>query len=317
MNLLAQIRRFLGAWRSGHPAARAGMIRKALRIISGPFDRVGAIGLSAGDSLELPPCVLICSPPRSGSTITYQVVARVLPTAPIINLHMVVPRSARRWRRWLRCCLRPARGFDNYYGHTTQWLDVNEGNEIIDYLFADDNPASIRRRFTEVCAWAGADASHPFVMKNVKVYDRIAALHRAVPELLLLRVRRSLPQVVQSELRGHHDLGTFNPIPPELAGVPWDDPVDFAVRQVVAVERILDRELRQAAADTQIEWHYEGLCGDPQGHLITLARRLGVEPDRLDWSGLGGGLKVSERRKVSDADAERIDRLLEASGYAS
>lgn len=310
MNLVRQAKRFAGAWRSGHPAARAGMMRKALRIVAGPLDRLAAWRLPVGDPAILPPCVLICSPPRSGSTITYQVIARVLPVAPIMNLHMVAPRSARRWQRWLRSVLRPADGFDNYYGHTRRWLDVNEGNEIVDFLFLDDDPASVRARFADVAAWAGAGSGRPFVMKNVKIYQRITDLHRAVPELIFLRVRRTMSQIVQSELRGFRDLGTFNPIPPTLAGVPFDDPVDFAVRQVSAIEQTLDEQLGQVPANRRIEWYYEDLCTDPRAHLRGLAESLGLHPEDLDWSGLGAGLRASERRKVPESEAFRIEALL-------
>ena len=73
---------------------RIALVRKAVAPITRSIDNL--IPNSLENHNSTPNCVIICSPPRSGSTAVYQILARALPCATVTNLHQLFPRNATR-----------------------------------------------------------------------------------------------------------------------------------------------------------------------------------------------------------------------------
>ncbi len=306
----AQARRLLGALRSGHPAARLGMALAAARPLTVALDRL-LRALPAQPPEVMPPCVMIASPPRSGSTVVYQATTRALRCVYISNLHMLLPALASRWmlRRERFAAVMP--GFNNYYGHTPSIYDVNEGNALMQWVLSPGlDAAQVRRRFGALATWVGAASDRPLIYKNVWAYDQLARLRDAVPELWTVRLRRDPEQAIQSELKAHYELGTFNPIPAALRADPPADPVSFAVRQMLAVERTIDAQLAQAGESRVVRWSYEAFCAEPRRHVLALAESLGMDERGLRFDPAELALRASMDQKVDRAELEAIRAML-------
>lgn len=246
----------------------------------------------------------------------FQIVARALPCVFPSNLHFVLPRTA----GWLLRRRRSAASLPltrSYYGHTSSLFDVDEGNEILRELLPEGaGEAEVRRRWLELMRRMRASAAAPFVAKNVGAYDRVSRLARAVPELRVLELRRETSEVVASELAAYRELGAFNPVPAALAEVDCDrDPLDFACRQIVEIERVIDREMASVDGDRRLSWRYEEFCARPLDHLEQLAGALDLEAGALAREAVPAELRASRRADSTTAavtQARRIDRTLQA-----
>ena len=149
------------------------------------------------------------------------------------------------------------------------------------------------------------------IFKNVGAYSKILCLHEAVPELIFLRVKRNSEQVIQSVLHAYHELGYFNPIPTSLQYSAADNPIEFSVRQILEIERIIDIQKKKIDPSVWLEWSYEDFCVDTWAMISNLAQNyLQMEQSCLRKDSLTK-LKVSRRAKVSKNEGHRISCLLQ------
>ena len=312
-HFIQQVKRFAGAVQSGHPAAWLGMFLKAVGPPGRFLDRCvsGSPSEAGSKSESMPACVMIVSPPRSGSTLIYQALTRAIPCVYLSNLHLVFPSFASGWLM-KRDRLGRNSGFDNFYGYTSSLSDVCEGNELVGEWFeGGPDHRRVREKFLCFIEKMRASETHPLIFKNVRNYTRISILHQAVPELVFLRIRRNTEQTVQSVVKAYHELGGFHPVPPALEGRVIGDPVEFAVRQILEIEREIDAQKRAIDPSVWLEWTYENFCSDAWAKIEGLAENyLKMDKARLRRDGLSEPLTASRRPKVSEQEARRITELL-------
>jgi len=309
-----KISRIKGAIASGHTAARLAILIQLISIPCKLIDKLLSFLINNKNKRDsLPPCLMIVSPPRSGSTITYQVLTRVIPSVYISNLHALFPGFASYYMKKKKLFGVNLYSFNNYYGYTSKLNDINEGNSQIDYIFKNNAGKSlVRRRFIRLINKMGASNTYPFIFKNVRNYKNILRLHEAVPELIFLRIKRNPEQVIQSELKAHYELGTFHPIPHALSNISFkNDPVDFAVRQILEIEHEINEQKRKINSSNWIEWNYEDFCVNTAIKIEELAiRHFKLDFTQLRLNALKNPLKVSIKKKVTLADEDKIKVLL-------
>lgn len=300
--------RLVRALQSGSGAARWSIFRMAIRPLTLGLDFVlaGILRLDRPQT-STQRFVLICSPPRSGSTVIYQVLTRVFRCGYVSNLHQLFPRRASILLRRFGFLFRAPRGLSSYYGHTREMLNVNEGNALVDYWFRSGEVNEIRERFLDTMTWISGGDAIPVLVKNVGAYNRLELLSTAVPELVFVRITRDRQQVVESELRAFRELGYFSPIPDELRNRNWDDPVEFAVRQINAIERAIESQLESVPEKNLANISYDQFCQRPAEIIDELSQNLGIE---ADISLLKDSLHASYSTKVSPAERDRITELL-------
>ena len=312
LDIRGKLKRFSGAVRSGNNAARLSLFFMALSPFTRLFDKLICQAIDNNKiNGALPPCLMIVSPPRSGSTIAYQVLTRVIPCVYISNFHFLFPNYASFYLSRKNLFGINLSEFNNFYGYTSCIHDVNEGNEIIEKIFRrESNVKWIRKKFIKFLEVMRATCGHPLIFKNVRAYVHLALLHQAVPEIVFLRIRRNLEQIVQSVLKAYYELGTFHPIPEVLANRKINDAIEFAVYQIIEIERIIDIQKNRINQSTWLEWSYEELCSDPWPMIENIAENyLEVDLFQLRRNAVSD-LKVSKRIKVSADEAKRISFLL-------
>ncbi len=307
------IKRISNAVLSFSRSAYLGMTIIALSPFTRLLDRLLPKPAKTGKD-KLPPCLIIVSPPRSGSTIMYQVLVRAIPCVYYTNLHVLFPDHASVWLLKKDKFGQKLGGYNNYYGYTSSLNDVNEGNEIFENLYRDtSDPNEIRSRFIKFLNTLDPEGKRPVILKNVRTFEQMELLAKAVPEVKFLRIRRNLADNIQSELRAYYEAGTFHPLPSNLSGIDYhQDPVDFAVRQILEMHATFDRLRSAIPADRWIDWTYEDFCEHTAPMIRELARDfLGVDENDLRQEALAQTLKPSTRRKVSPEEEDQINKKLE------
>jgi hypothetical protein len=318
MSFASTISRIKGALLSKKSSAYFGIMMIGLGPIFRILDAVLLKYFAKTHQLtEVPPTILIVSPPRSGSTITYQVLGRLIPCVYYTNLHAILPKYAST-SLLKNDAFGKVKGFNNYYGYSAGWNDVNEGNDVVSSFFdrAKDK-AEIRRRFLEFCSDLGASNERPLIFKNVRNYFQIDKLIEAVPEIIILRVKRNIEQIIQSEVKGYKELKSFHPIPLELEGQEFTlKPTVFATKQIVSLERRLDEQSvylkDQLNFQNWIETNYESFCEDPKRLCEILLNKLN---SKLELRDLSFQLKASFTKKVSDSEVKEIQDELKSLNY--
>lgn len=308
MSLKSTFSRFKGALLSGNPAAYFGMLMIACTPPGNILDKlIFRHFVKHDDSNEVPPCVLIISPPRSGSTITYQVLTRLIPSVYFSNLHAVMPSYASTRLLKKNKMGLGLKGYKNYYGYSVAWNDVNEGNDVVSSFYEGNaDKAEIRRRFIAFCKDMKATKDRPLIFKNVRNFFETSRLAEAVPELKFIRIKRDVDQIIQSEYKAFEQLGAFHPIPARLEGqLPVLGPHKFAVEMILEMEKVLDEQKHAIAPENYMEWHYEDFCEN----TLPMVKGLMENHLNMDTSKMRDyptNLKASRSQKVSDADLQII-----------
>ena len=295
---------------SGNTAAYLGLM---LKFVS-PFTKVlDAIIGDKPKNNECPPCVMMVGPSRTGATIIYQVISRAIPCVYVSNLHALFPRYASKYLFKKELYGKSSLNFNNYYGYTSQLNDVYEGNELVAKIFKG-NPSKevVRKRFLQFVNSLGATEEKPLIFKNVRYYDKIYQLHKAVPELTFLRVKRNTFNLAQSVLNAYYELGYFHPIPDSLKEKNIIDPIEFSVLQVLEVEKIIDGQLAKMPSEKVLRWNYEDFCKNPWEMIEGLAKNyLKIDKSLLRRNVLSQPLKASNKIKVGEEIEEKIKKMIE------
>lgn len=308
---ITTFKRAKSAFLSGNSAAYLGIVIKLIRPVGLIMDSIlaGKRNLDKQNTAVVPPCVMLVSPSRSGSTIIYQVLTRAFPCVYISNLHAIFPKNA--FKYLLKKGSRSV-SFNNYYGYTSTLRDVYEGNEIIEAIFRG-NPSTIeiRNRFIRFTKMMGASEKLPLIFKNVSAYKNIYKLHQAVPELIFLRIRRDTNQVIQSMLKAYRELGYFYSTPEKVKKLNIPDPVEFTVLHLLGIEKEIDSQLQQISEENVIRWTYEDFCNNAPEMIENLViNYLKVESSSINHDIFKEPLQVSTRKKVEQEEAERIGKLV-------
>lgn len=309
-----QIVRVTGALRSKNRAAYLGIALNALKPFTKPIDKMFSVSsvLQEHTGKDIPSCIMVVSPPRSGSTIIYQALVRAIPSIYISNLHTIFPRHATTYIIRRNRALSVLKNNSNYYGYTPSLCDVNEGNEFVDALFRHgESEISIRNNFLQLISTVSPPRNVPFIFKNVRAYSQILLLHRAVPELIFLRIKRDVEQIIQSVVRAYNELGTFHPIPNALKNLSINDPIEFAVRQILEIESTIDLQKVNIRDANWLEWHYEDFCENPWTKMENLVESyLQLPASCLRNKNLLGSLNASYKMKVTPQEVESIKEIL-------
>ncbi|MEM9022782.1 MAG: sulfotransferase [Bacteroidota bacterium] len=266
-----------------------------------------------------PPAVLIVSNGRSGSTIVYQVLVRFINCAYISNLHALFPRLASSLLARGSGGKGPRELTKNFYGYTPAWRGVNEGNRWFQRLFkGQPTPEELRKRYLHMARSLGASSHRPLIMKNILSFDRIELLHRAIPELVFIKLERDVIQHAQSQLKAYQDLGAFSPSPHSIDFPPSQDPAGFAILQVLELNETIEQSLSSVATKNVVRWNYEAFCA----HFPTMIKALVENQLQLTEAAFQADipaytLKASNKRKVSETEYNRIQEVLQEQGLAS
>lgn len=302
--------------RSGSSAARNALLREGVRQLLTPLDvmlswREQRLINRLGTKPANHPIILVVGPPRSGTTLMYQVLSKCLDVAFPSNAASIFSRSPMLSSNWtLRWSQKGPSAFQSYYGQTAGLSDCNDGFHLWNRWLGDDRyrpvtslsdeEAESMRRFFN--AWTQL-AKRPFLNKNNRNTAAITLLASHLPSVRFVVINRNPINVAQSLLLARQRIQGSKAIGWGLnAGVDPDgiSPTESVCRQVVAVESQMEAQLQTVDADYVYRISYEAFCEQPRLVVDGIARRFQVKtvPQRFE-----------ALEPFSVADAQRVSAL--------
>lgn len=275
----------------------------------------------AGSDVD-PGGVFVIGSPRTGSTLTYQLLvqafevsyisnftAQFYPREPVVGIALEqqlgvgTPRATR-----------------SSYGKTEGPHSLSEASAVFAHWFGGGHPSEIksarikdgkeghlRSTFAAVEGLTG----NTLLTKNSWNCFRIPAIRRLLPQSFFVWIRRDLVQAARSDLSSRYRHGgphIWNSASPanyeEIRKLPYWQQV---VEQQFEYNRVVGEDLAEHASGYHLEVWYEDLCADPESQLARLDERLAA-------AGLGIGRRdgslpdlAASRGRDPDEDARKID----------
>ena len=276
--------------------------------------------IASAKRLASPP-VFILGPPRSGTTLLYQLLTTCLRFSYICNLANRFHDCPAATTVLLRRLIRAYRtDFASIYSRTRGYAGPSEGAEIWrkwfgwGYVDESDVTHEARREAYTMVAALERILDAPFVSKSPRHSTRIRALESAFHGCLFLRVSRDPLAMAQSILRRRR-VGDGAPLPPSPEQKWWSvEPkqfesikgkyyIDQICEQVYFTERNIIEDLAAVARGRCLEVEYTDLCHDPAGqlaHIQTfLARNNVMTKSRMSPP---KRFEASTKRQVSEGE---------------
>ncbi len=230
------------------------------------------------------PPIFIIGPPRSGSTLLYQILSEYFDVGYLSNLHCLL------WGApsWVERTVRPLRrrkksDFTSQHGKVTGWMAPSEcGNfwyrffrrfpQYVPLEEADPEKMSEMRRAVHALVSA---CNRPFLFKNMNCALRLRPICRTLPEALFIVTHRELTRnalsllKVRKRIYGDYDRW-WSIEPPEIAALRALPSYQQVVEQVRSIHVLIDQDRREIGFDRFLDVQYETLCNDVHGTLARL-----------------------------------------------
>ncbi len=312
--------------RSGNPAAMFAMRAAGYGLLLTPLDLLLAPLDKLRSSRATPPrlpIILLCGAPRSGTTLTAQLLIHNLPVAFFNNLTSVFPRAPlTAVSTFGRLMGREEVSYHSYYGRTTRWSGPNDGLYLWDRWLGGDRtriPASLTPAAEQAMVrFFGAFermTGRPLVAKNNSLNACASLVAAALPTSRFICLERSRTANAISLLRARREIHGREDIPYGLVRpgtVPLADPVEDVCSQVLFHEELAQQQLARLGPERFWRVRFEEVCRDPRAFLARVSEELlgqPLDPDRPDRS--LGPIATGARGPVDAQLVRRIDETFE------
>ncbi len=241
---------------------------------------------ASAEALTFAPLFII-GPPRTGSTLLYQLLVRRYRFCYFSNFLNRFPKAPLA----LAALSKPFGGFDagddfsSRYGDTWGWHSPNQGRECWT-AWLPESPNALEPHAVSTAAKqrvrANVDAmqrisGRPFVNKWPPNSMRVRLLNDVFPEALFVRISRATEPTVRSILRGRQELcqrgsGWFSVKPPGYSEIMQQRGAEEqAAWQIAMIERAIDADAEVVGATRFFHAHYEDLTSRPREVLDLIA----------------------------------------------
>lgn len=258
------------------------------------LDRIETVPADSGDEPLAHPPIFIVGPPRTGSTLLYQLVVQRFDAGYLANRHCRLygaPSFVERGRTkaW------PPGELSSRYGRTSGPDSPSECPEYWyrffrrspQYVAREEMPTRNRRRLRASVRALGDAYGKPLVFKNLINALRLEPIANALPEALFVRIRRDLLATAVSLLAGRKALfGDYahwwSSEPPEVERLRALPPEQQVVEQVRSIDALIDRARDEIGEERFCELTYESVCEDTPAALSVIAALAERNGFRLD-----------------------------------
>lgn len=223
--------------------------------------------------------IFIIGPPRSGSTLLYQLIACHFNVCYFTNLMTRFPKSPVCLSKVLSLIqgCNPPNSFESRYGETEGWKSPNQGIPIWFRWFPQDHsyiekgvlsrPILNEMRNTILLMQKKFNA--PFVNKWQANTVRMLPISEAFPEALFIRIKRDPALTAQSILHGKRTMFDdekewFSTRPRRYETLRNKNILEQVCEQVFCIEEDIDRDCKVVGEDKFMTVEYEDLCKSPQ-----------------------------------------------------
>jgi len=240
--------------------------------------------------LQHPP-IFVVGPPRTGSTLLYQLLVHRFDVGYLSNRHCRLygaPSLVERRRH-----PHPTVEFTSRYGRTRGPDAPSECGEYWyrffrrspQYVPLEEMPERQLRRLRASARGLGNAAGRPLVFKNLICALRLEPIAAALPEAVFVHIKRELEPTAVSLLAGRRALfGDYahwwSSEPPEIDRFRALPAHEQVVEQIRSIDRLIDHGRAKIGEKRFCELSYERLCEDVEAALqavAALAERNGFE----------------------------------------
>jgi len=240
----------------------------------------------------LQPLIAIAGPPRSGTTVTYQLLTQGLDVWFMNNLHYILYRTPVLGYRLARLLTRPyVSDYRSVHGFVAGLNGPAEANLFWQHWCdlhleeRDPHPKPDRlNRFAREMNTLWKLDGRPFLAGWLAHGFYISFLLERFPRSIIIRTQRDMLSTAVSVLRARRrairdDRLRWSLCPRDVEEFGHGSPAEIAAAQVYLVERAFDEQARQSA-HCLLAAPYAEVCADPQGfvHQVAhFARRRGID----------------------------------------
>ena len=261
---------------------------------------------------------LIVGLPRSGSTVICQAISKSIPSLPYTNLHYLFPsHGSNIFRKLTKNKNNDNDSLTNYHGYTASLIGVNEANEVLEWAKESIDLEICRKYFSLFVEKMSPKSDETIILKNIRAFDTVEKIYKSSwsYNLIIIRVRRNLQEIVESSLNVYLTTGTFHPVPDHLKKLEITDPIEFAVDQIIGIEKVLDDQLASIDAKSLYEISYEDFCANPYKAIEKLCtENLNIPKSSITKLKSVERLQISTRKKVNGHVSKKIKNLLMEKG---
>lgn len=269
------------------------------------------------------PPIFIIGPPRSGTTLLYQIMVTGLRTAYFTNFVARFPHAPvlamQASRRLLDAAHREE--FRSHHGMTKGWTGPHEGGQFWYRWFprgehvyvaaGQISPETLHRLRLTVTRLSAA-CGRPMLFKNTFNTMRIAPLLEAFPTACFLVSRRdpidTAQSILNSRVRALGQKEGWWALPPREIDALRDHPYwDQVVEQVYYSYKQIEAD-REIARERFLDVDYTSLCRDPgdtREEIVGFLADQGIMLERRP-AALPEGFRPSAGQQVDDEDYARI-----------
>lgn len=281
--------------RTRNPDAYAAMRQALIGALLTPLDLALTVAEEQRYAAAPPPrlpVVLVCGPPRSGTTLVAQQLIQQLPVAYFSNLAGIFPRSPLTATRLAGRVGAQWRGtLGSYYGRARTLAAPNDALALWDRWLGEDRnllrsslTVSEQEAMRQFFGAREAVDPRPLVAKNNNLNGQAALVSHVLPTARFLCLERDPVFLAQSLLLARQEITGDDARAYGLHRVEEEsgvNPVDSVCAQVMFHERLAATQ--QALLGPERFWRvsYEQFCADPAALVARVARELLGMPDGL------------------------------------
>lgn len=277
------------------------------------------------------PVLLVVGPPRAGTTLLVQTLARgydVTCADNVVARFWGAPHVGVAVSRSLRAQLGdPGTAYASEHGVTGALFDPHEfgyfwerflpfdsGHRVPDARLAAVDWARLRR---ELAAMQRAGGGRPLVLKAVPLSLIIETVARELPEAVFVEARRDPRFVTRSILRTrvqrYGDVSAWWSVkPPDWRALAALPPAESAAAQVRRITDAVRAALDALPPERRAVVRYDALCAGPRAALAGVERAVAARGGRLEPRGeLPETFACADRAAPDDPDFAAVSRAVE------
>jgi hypothetical protein len=314
--------------RTGDRAALQAMAFAALSVVTTPLDLALAPverRLGARPRNKTHPVILVCGPPRAGTTVVYQALVSSLPVAYLSNVVTMFPRAPLVASKWSGLARADApHDLHSYYGKTSGLRGTCDALGIWDNWFGDDRtrpnmaPSEAQRAAMRQFFIAADEVfGRPLCCKNNGLNVLAHLVAESVPQAMFICLTRRSAALAASLYRARSDIHgglsqayglTAASVDPTF--VEPSDPVESVIAQVRFFERVAAEQQARLGLERFWRVSYEEFCQRPRELVERAAQRLFGSADVIRAE-VPEELEPPKRREIPSEVKERFAAVFE------
>jgi hypothetical protein len=274
--------------------------------------------------------IFIIAPPRSGSTLSYQLIGNSLQTcyfSNVANVMYMCPLTVSKLLKPLGIN-NPPKNFESYHGVTSAWNEPSTALNIWGRWFKKDQTFEYTplREHQAILSLRGTIYgmqnifSKPFIGKWQGFNSNLESLNHVFPDCLFIRITREYTSIIKSMLKARESLGSrydwFSSCTSAYDEIQekTQDPIAQIYLQISQCDDDLDTFIGRISRSRVLTFDYMDICKNPIDFINKIIdsyfKLTGVSIHHRNIKKIPKKFRASYGKKLSFQDEKKIKELL-------